>query len=120
MKRRKLPGPDKSDSARLREGPTGKSSDAQAGIIFDYKVWFKRSYEPWLQLLRRHFYDSQEGYLGPEGDPIRLPSPTPSAANFALAADSRMPTDSELTYDGSPAAAPDARASAMPVQLRLL
>ena len=61
--------------------PTGKSSDAGAALLLlpvplpdtpdDLRLWFKE-FELWLLLLRRHFYDFTDGYVGSEGDPCRL------------------------------------------------
>lgn len=117
-----------SEEARPGSPPTRDGASLFPGLVpLDEKsarVWMK-DFETWLRLLRRFFYDWREGYLGPEGDPIR-PNPEaapwwePSAGNCALADASRTITDLELGYDGFRAAGSAVKRSGPPVQLPLL
>lgn len=95
---------------------TGKSSDAAAPVDFEpmnaraFQEWMK-GYESWLTTLRTHFYDIEEGYLGPEGDPLRLSFPMERCAVSCACVEC-----SRRRAAAVPAAAPFVR----PVQLSLL
>lgn len=127
--------PSRSNPATTRRfrptGQTGKSSDAEAALSLlpnplpepmdekTFRAWFK-GYVTWLQELSRHFYDSIEGWIGPEGDPLHPPSKEPSGANFARVANTATSIRSELTSAAFQEAGPVARSSEAWEQLSLL
>lgn len=81
-------------------------------------MWMKE-FEKWLRDLRTHFYDFIEGWVGPEGDPLRA-NLEPSRGRVACAENSGTNIRSELTSAAFQDAAPVAKVSEAWDQLPLL